>query len=61
MPLHCGSNEFHDEVIVLTKEGDEDVVENTMNMAIDNVNQDIQLNVNLGIDVQFGNTYAKIH
>ncbi len=53
--------QFHDEVIVLTKEGDEDVVENTMNMAIDNVNQDIQLNVNLGIDVQFGNTYAKIH
>ena len=53
--------QFHDEVIVLTKDGDEDVVENIMNMAIDNVNQDIQLNVNLGIDVQFGNTYAKIH
>jgi hypothetical protein len=53
--------QFHDEVIVITKEGDEDAVENIMNMAISNVNQDIQLNVNLGIDVQFGNTYAKIH
>lgn len=53
--------QFHDEVIVLTEEGDEDKVENVMNMAIDNVNQELQLNVPLGIDVQFGKTYAEIH
>ena len=53
--------QFHDEVIVLTKEGDEDKVENIMNMAIDNVNQDLQLNVPLGVDAQFGRTYADIH
>jgi len=53
--------QFHDEVIVLTKEGDEDKVENIMNMSIDNVNQELQLNVPLGVDAQFGKTYAEIH
>ena len=53
--------QFHDEIIVLTKEGDEDKVENIMSMGIDNVNHEIDLNVPLGTDVQFGNTYADIH
>jgi hypothetical protein len=53
--------QFHDEVIVLTKEGDEDKVENIMQMAISNVNHEVNLNVPLGTDVQFGNTYADIH
>jgi hypothetical protein len=53
--------QFHDEIIVLTKEGDEDKVENIMQMAISNVNHEVNLNVPLGTDVQFGNTYADIH
>ena len=53
--------QFHDEIIVLTKEGDEDKVENIMQMSIDNVNHEVDLNVQLGTDVQFGNTYADIH
>lgn len=53
--------QFHDEIIVLTKEGDEDKVENIMSMGINNVNHEIDLNVPLGTDVQFGNTYADIH
>ena len=53
--------QFHDEIIVLTKEGDEDKTENIMQMSINNVNDAINLNVPLGIDVQFGNTYADIH
>lgn len=53
--------QFHDEVIVLTKEGDEDKVENIMSMGIDNVNQTVNLNVPLGIDVQFGPNYSEIH
>jgi len=53
--------QFHDEIIVLTKEGDEDKVENIMSMGINNVNHEINLNVPLGTDVQFGNTYADIH
>ena len=53
--------QFHDEVIVLTKEGDEDKVENIMSMGIDNVNHTVNLNVPLGIDVQFGPNYSEIH
>jgi len=50
-----------DEIIVLTKEGDEDKTENIMQMSINNVNHEINLNVPLGTDVQFGKTYADIH
>ena len=53
--------QFHDEIIVLTKEGDEDKAENIMQMSINNVNHEVNLNVPLGTDVQFGNTYADIH
>ena len=53
--------QFHDEIIVLTKEGDEDKAENIMQMSINNVNHEVDLNVPLGTDVQFGKTYADIH
>ena len=53
--------QFHDEIIVLTKGGDEDKAENIMQMSINNVNHEVDLNVPLGTDVQFGNTYADIH
>ena len=53
--------QFHDEVIVLTKEGDEDKTENVMNMSINDLNDELRLNVPLGIDAQFGKTYADIH
>jgi len=53
--------QFHDEIIVLTKEGDEDKAENIMQMSINNVNHEVNLNVPLGTEVQFGNTYADIH
>ncbi len=53
--------QFHDEIITLVEEGDEDKEEKIMTMAIDQVNQEIQLNVSLGIDAQFGRTYADIH
>jgi len=53
--------QFHDEVIVLTKIGEEDVTKNKLEHGIRCVNDDLQLNVKLGVDVQFGNTYAEIH
>ena len=53
--------QFHDEVIVLVKEGYEDWAKTQMEIAINKTNEHIQLNVDLGIDVQFGNTYAEIH
>ena len=53
--------QFHDEVIVLTKEGEEEDTESKMQAAIDLLNDELQLNVPLGIDVQFGKTYADVH
>ncbi len=53
--------QFHDEVIVLVEDGDQDKTENLMKTSIQNLNEKLQLNVELGIDVQFGNTYAEIH
>ena len=53
--------QFHDEIITLVEEGNEDKEENIMTMAIDQVNQKVQLNVALGVDAQFGRTYADVH
>ena len=53
--------QFHDEVIALVKKGDEGNVESIMHDAAIKLNQKVKLNVPLGTDVQFGNTYADIH
>jgi len=53
--------QFHDEVIALVGNGEEQHVRRTMENAIEKLNQRLNLNVPLGIDVQFGNDYAKIH
>ena len=53
--------QFHDEVIALVKKGDEGTVEKVMHEAAIKLNQKVKLNVPLGTDVQFGNTYADIH
>ena len=53
--------QFHDEVIALVKKGEESEVEKIMHDAAIKLNERVQLNVPLGTDVQFGNTYADIH
>ena len=53
--------QFHDEVIVLVKEGEEKRTEEAMLSAIEVVNQMVNLNVPLGIDYSFGKNYAEIH
>ena len=53
--------QFHDEIIVLVEAGKEQETEATMKAAIASVNKRIQLNVDLGVDAQFGSTYADIH
>ena len=53
--------QFHDEVIVLLDEGKETETKRKMEAAIDLLNDELQLNVPLGIDVQFGKTYADVH
>ena len=53
--------QFHDEVIALVERGKEGHVEEIMHEAAIKLNEKVKLNVPLGTDVQFGNTYADIH
>ena len=53
--------QFHDEVIALVPVGQEQAVNDTMKQAVQKVNEKLKLNVPLGCDVQFGQTYAEIH
>ena len=53
--------QFHDEIIGLVKKGEEGDVEKIMHEAAIKLNEKVKLNVPLGTDVQFGNTYADIH
>ena len=53
--------QFHDEVIAIVKKGEEGAVEKIMHEAAIKLNDKVKLNVPLGTDVQFGNTYADIH
>lgn len=53
--------QFHDEIIALVPVGDEGKTEQLMKEAADELNDQLKLNVDLGVDVQFGNNYAEIH
>ena len=53
--------QFHDEIIALVPEGNEEQTKVTMEQAIENLNNKLELNVPLGVDAQFGKTYADIH
>tara|TARA_B100000780_G_scaffold153283_1_gene107147 strand:- start:2611 stop:4452 length:1842 start_codon:yes stop_codon:yes gene_type:complete len=53
--------QFHDETINQVKIGMEQEHTTILMWAIDKVNQELKLNVDLGIDVQYGNTYSEIH
>ena len=53
--------QFHDEIIALVQEGEEEQTKATMEQAIENLNQKLELNVPLGVDAQFGKSYADIH
>ena len=53
--------QFHDEIIAIVKDGEQQKTEDTMKWAVERLNEKLELNVTLGTDVQFGNTYADIH
>ena len=53
--------QFHDEIIALVEKGEEQKIVDKMKKAADSLNEKLQLNVPLGTDVQFGNSYAEIH
>jgi len=53
--------QFHDESINLVKKGHEEHHQRRLVNAINKLNKELNLNVDLGIDVQFGNKYSEIH
>lgn len=53
--------QFHDEIIALVQKGQEKSVEAIMHDAAKMLNDKVKLNVPLGVDAQFGETYADIH
>lgn len=53
--------QFHDEIIAIVQKGQEEQTKQTLTKAVAMLNDKLQLNVPLGTDVQFGNTYADIH
>lgn len=55
------TGQFHDEVILHIKVGHREAATKLLKDAIHEVNQELGLNVDLDVDVQFGNTYAEIH
>ena len=53
--------EYHDEFLLRIKEGAEKDTEDVIQWAMVKTNEKIQLNVTIGCDSQFGNTYAECH
>lgn len=53
--------QFHDEVVIEIKKGYRDRAEKLLREAIEILNKKLQLNRELGIDVQFGDRYSSIH
>ena len=55
------TGQMHDEVILTVKKGNREKIEKLLKDAIDLTNKQLKLNRELGVDVQFGNSYAEIH
>tara|TARA_R100001463_G_scaffold46824_2_gene95478 strand:- start:2733 stop:4583 length:1851 start_codon:yes stop_codon:yes gene_type:complete len=53
--------QFHDESINLVKKGEEDAHSSALTWAIKKLNEDLKLNVDLGIDIQYGQRYSEVH
>jgi DNA polymerase I-like protein with 3'-5' exonuclease and polymerase domains len=53
--------QFHDEGVWVLQEGAEDRTRDKLRNAIDKTNEELQLNVTLDIDIQFGMYYSDIH
>tara|TARA_R110002020_G_scaffold6662_4_gene28219 strand:- start:4815 stop:6656 length:1842 start_codon:yes stop_codon:yes gene_type:complete len=53
--------QFHDESINVVRKGEEEQHTNVLGWAIGKLNEQLKLNVELGIDVQYGKNYAEIH
>ena len=55
------SAQFHDEGLMITKEGTEEQAKAILQKSIETVNKKLKLNREMGIDVQFGKFYSEVH
>lgn len=55
----CG--QFHDEIVAPLHKTQKEHYEKSLREAINEVNEELKLNVKLGISIDFGYTYAEIH
>lgn len=53
--------QFHDEICVPTKIGDESYIKDLLKSAIEYTNNKLKLNVLLSVDVQMGENYGQVH
>tara|TARA_R110002167_G_scaffold331706_1_gene538416 strand:- start:62248 stop:64158 length:1911 start_codon:yes stop_codon:yes gene_type:complete len=53
--------QYHDEKLSLSKKEDRGKVKRILQNSMSKVNKALQLNVEIKVDVQFGNTYADVH
>lgn len=53
--------QFHDEIVIETKKGKREKATTLLKDAIQRVNDKLKLNVQLGVDVKFGDRYSEIH
>lgn len=56
---YMGQGQFHDETLASVT--NESQVREVMKQAVDKLNKDLNLNVQIGIDFQSGNNYAEVH
>jgi DNA polymerase I-like protein with 3'-5' exonuclease and polymerase domains len=53
--------QFHDEFCLRINKGEEEKVEDVIERALERVNNYVDLNVQLGCDIQFGERYSDVH
>lgn len=53
--------QYHDEILTYLRITDKDKVKKILHDSIEEINNEIKLNVPLGISVDFGETYAMVH
>lgn len=53
--------QYHDEMVALVEEGKEEETKEIVEQAMVKVNNLLKLNVEISVDVQFGNNYAEVH
>lgn len=53
--------QYHDEILLNVKKGDEQKTKDIINKAIEMTNNKLKLNIQVACSVEFGNTYASCH